>query len=667
MAGSFWPTVSVQINFSGSTWTDVTAYVQAIVASRGRKYELDDPRAGTLTIQLDNKDGRFDPSNTSSPYNPNVLLYKQIRVVCTQGSFSNTIWAGYVERWPQTYRDMGNWQTTPLQAVDVLGALKQKTFLPLAEEMISQQGPTLWWPLTQAAPYQNTTPERVSGIRNGNVVTFGGSQQVSLGANPNGYPAPGIEGGGASFTPADPGYAYPHNMSVVRLETPQDGQFLALPSQPWTLCMMVQTTARPSNIANHNPMCFLEFTDSGGSNAQHSFSEFLRFEISSRGNLIVVAVDQDQAIFNTEYVAQLADGNPHWLSIELSTPSGGAPTLYYSQDNLGVATISSGNPNGWRWDQLVAMQLGGTWPTNANAANSFSGVVGQVVFFPGKLVTTAGQFSGGPSNNLPNAVINAFYGQTGDARVSTIMSLAGYGSKYTSGTTGKTVFQELVTGGKDAASLIIDVAKADGSTIFVRGDGQLVYAARHARYNATPSLTIGDGTNYPIQQLEFGYDTTQLITQAEVSRSGGNSWIVNNTNAQANYGTWSKQISSEPVAFDTHTLAQAQYLSTFLASPKARVEKLVLDAGSNQNVMNLVTGAAGLAALEINQLIKIQHTPLGGAAVNKNVWVESMTFRIMPDEFTITLDASPQDTNTYLTTDLSGTSTLDTANNQLGY
>ncbi|MFF2551816.1 hypothetical protein ACFVUS_12500 [Nocardia sp. NPDC058058] len=677
MAGSFWATISVQINFSGSTWTDVTAYVQAIEAKRGRQYELDEPRAGTLKIQLENRDGRFDPTNASSPYFPNVLLYKGIRIICTNGSFTNTIWFGYVERWPQAYRDAGNWQVSALGAVDIFGALKQKTFLPLAEEMINQQGPVNnWWPMTSAMG--TFTPEKTLGVQNGQIATFGGNQQVTFGNSPYPNPAPGLEGsGGANFTPTNPGYGYPSSMSVVKMEIPRDGTYFAFPTAPWTLCLTIQTKTRPALATNYNAMSFLAFLDSGGNNATHTFSEQLFFLVTPRGNLQVVVVDQDNAILNLEFNAQIADGNPHFLSIELSTPTAGqpswqrpdglVPTMYASIDNQGIAVINSGNTSfGWRWDQLTNMAIGGLWAANQNASNSFQGTISEVCWFSGNLITS-GAFSGGSSTNLPNAMINGWSGQKTDARIQSLMTLAGYGSKFTSLGTGNTTFQEAQIGGSDAATLIINAAKWEGGLVFSRGDGQLVFSPRSGRLNKASSLTIGDGTNYPVGGLALSYDTSQLATQAQVGRTNGNTFVVNNTTAQAQFGVWSKQITGEGVLTDNHCFAQAQFISQRYGAPTTRIEQVVLDAGSNQNIMSLVTGAAGLSALELNQMLTIQHTPLGGNAVNMKVWVESLSYTITPTSFTIGMDLSPADTTTYLTTDLAGSSVLNNSSNVLGF
>ncbi|MEU4348312.1 hypothetical protein [Streptomyces sp. NPDC023838] len=58
-------------------WTDITPYVRYSASSpvnitRGAEDELSDTQTGTLTMRLDNSDGRFTPGRASSPYYPYV-------------------------------------------------------------------------------------------------------------------------------------------------------------------------------------------------------------------------------------------------------------------------------------------------------------------------------------------------------------------------------------------------------------------------------------------------------------------------------------------------------------------------------------------------------------------------------------------------------------------
>lgn len=102
------PSAKVEIGFGSAwdaaspTWTDVTSYVRAVEVKRGRNGDLDPFDIGTAYVQLDNRDGRFNPINTASPYYPNVIPRKQLRItgtyttptrtnLCTNPSFeSNT-------------------------------------------------------------------------------------------------------------------------------------------------------------------------------------------------------------------------------------------------------------------------------------------------------------------------------------------------------------------------------------------------------------------------------------------------------------------------------------------------------------------------------------------------------------------------------------------------
>jgi hypothetical protein len=95
------PTVTAAIAFSsdpGATpvWTDVTAYLQAFSLRRGRSYELGAVPAGTLTLTLDNRDRRFDPTWTGGPYGANVKLRRRCRIQATWSSVTYDLIHAYI-------------------------------------------------------------------------------------------------------------------------------------------------------------------------------------------------------------------------------------------------------------------------------------------------------------------------------------------------------------------------------------------------------------------------------------------------------------------------------------------------------------------------------------------------------------------------------------------
>jgi hypothetical protein len=71
------PKVTVEVAFDGGpfsnsyTWTDISDYVRGFQVRRGRNNELDRIEAGTLSLELDNSDGRFTPGKQK--YAGNIL------------------------------------------------------------------------------------------------------------------------------------------------------------------------------------------------------------------------------------------------------------------------------------------------------------------------------------------------------------------------------------------------------------------------------------------------------------------------------------------------------------------------------------------------------------------------------------------------------------------
>ncbi len=110
--GETWNTSS-----TGWTWTDVTNKVRGGQVTSGRDHEFGEFGAGHASIVLDNSTGGFEPLNTLSPYSPNVKPNVPIRVQIVYGGTTKSIWSGFVEQWPMTYRD-GIDGTVSVKAVD---------------------------------------------------------------------------------------------------------------------------------------------------------------------------------------------------------------------------------------------------------------------------------------------------------------------------------------------------------------------------------------------------------------------------------------------------------------------------------------------------------------------------------------------------------------------
>ncbi len=92
-------------------WTDITTFVQGFTSKRGRQRSLERSATGGLSIDLNNTDGRFDPTNLAGPYVAGgvtqVVPGAPVRVRTEYGGITYDIWRGYVDSWP------GSWAKGP--------------------------------------------------------------------------------------------------------------------------------------------------------------------------------------------------------------------------------------------------------------------------------------------------------------------------------------------------------------------------------------------------------------------------------------------------------------------------------------------------------------------------------------------------------------------------
>jgi len=77
--------MAIRVDFNTGTsalpvWSDITSYVRSLSISRGKDELLDGFSAGSVSIELDNRDRRFDPLYAASPYNGDIIPRREVRV-----------------------------------------------------------------------------------------------------------------------------------------------------------------------------------------------------------------------------------------------------------------------------------------------------------------------------------------------------------------------------------------------------------------------------------------------------------------------------------------------------------------------------------------------------------------------------------------------------------
>lgn len=99
------------------TWNDITNYVQSFHIRRGKQRMLDRFESGSMDMTLKNLDRRFDPTNTSGPYSPNLAPLNAVRAGFVISGQTYWVYTGFVERWPQIWKGP-TWAEVDITCVD---------------------------------------------------------------------------------------------------------------------------------------------------------------------------------------------------------------------------------------------------------------------------------------------------------------------------------------------------------------------------------------------------------------------------------------------------------------------------------------------------------------------------------------------------------------------
>ncbi|HYT30236.1 MAG TPA: hypothetical protein VEN82_05625, partial [Actinomycetota bacterium] len=188
------PTFAVQVAFAdaplttpaGGDWIDISAYVRGIGWTRGRNHELARTQAGTVSVRLDNTDRRFDPSNAASPYTPNLVPMRRVRVRATVAGVTSEMFQGFVENWEQQWpvRPLGGGGDAEcvITAVDAFKVLSLFDLNAYSKEVLAD-GPIGYWRLRDPVATSVALDEgqaAASGVYHG--VALGGAGPLAGGS-----------------------------------------------------------------------------------------------------------------------------------------------------------------------------------------------------------------------------------------------------------------------------------------------------------------------------------------------------------------------------------------------------------------------------------------------------------------------------------------------------
>jgi len=107
----------------GGSVPDISSKVRGITIRRGRADELDRINAATISLRVDNRDGRFDPTYDSGPYGTALDLGAFIHVFVANASTSRNLFSGFLWEFPPEWPVKINDEVVTLGGADHMNNL----------------------------------------------------------------------------------------------------------------------------------------------------------------------------------------------------------------------------------------------------------------------------------------------------------------------------------------------------------------------------------------------------------------------------------------------------------------------------------------------------------------------------------------------------------------
>lgn len=546
------------------------------------------------------------------------------------------IYAGFIERWPQSWALNNTLGVVEPTGVDAFALLSQRLLRdPLTEE-IYRRSPTFLYTLGDPSGSQS----------------FADSTGNYPAAQTNsGKYGPGSLTSGNAITSTDPGGTYTGSSgTVVTVNNPFPGtsniagaSFISLtgagikgPKTPnaWTRILAFRWTG-PNPPANGTYM-WTTFDNKRANNAPGGSS--IRWQIDTNGHFVFILSGPSGA--QTAYAPQsggtlvsVADGDWHFAAISVN---GTTNEVWVSCD--GISSYWSGqtgvNPTGCTSDSL------GNWVDDTvgnGTAWNYKGDLSYAAEFPAFLGSS--DFTA-----LYSAWKNAFTGDSTDQRYARILTYAGYTGPSTIQTGMTKSMGPMNIDGQDALSALGDVVITENGEHFVDRTGSVVFRSRSARYNSTtPVYTFGEGSGeYPYEECELDYDPTHLANLVQVTQSSTSQvFTAADATSQTNYfpRTMQRDVNTSS-AFECQDAAG--YLVSRYKNPLPRVSMLKLHPSANTALWPVCL------SLELGTRVRIMRRPLGAPAIQIDAFVENIAWNIdEKGEAFVTLQCSPVDPQPY--------------------
>lgn len=605
-AAAAFPDVIVEIAFATAplaatpTWTDVTQWARHIHIQRGKSHELSQQQPGTCTILLDNRDRRFDPTNTSNPYSPNVLPMKKLRVSATWAGGTYYLFTGYVEAWPLKWADPVN-DDVEVTTVDGLKILNGRRIVGSAyRAAVLADTPVHYWPFYDAV---------------------GSSAAADIGSSPSagtytGTVTLGVDGA----NPAD-------SDTAVYQSTTGQVQMVSGASISGTGDFTIEMWFKQDSSTVTRSAHLMTANVGAG-----SFS----LNILSDGKIQLVAEDGSlNGGSLTSTAATAADQWVHVAAVKIGTTGPANWNMYINGalSNGSTTLFGTGNCN----LPAGAFAFAGLW-NGSTFSNSFAGAMQHAAFYSSALNSTQVSTHYNTTSGFTTAVLTG-------TRIGKVLDEVDWPAADRVLDAGQFSMQAVTKpfGTTTVLAYVQNLLDSEGypADAFIDGQGRFVF---QDRAHATPAsaATFGDGAAELPYELGGTtaptLDDLSIINEVSLTANNGQAQISTDSTSQTNYGIRTLSKSGLQNASDSDVATVAAAIITRYKTPSTRLAALAIHPLDDPT--DLFPQVLGR---ELNDRITVHRTFFagGGSQFSLDVRIEGITHDITPFEWHTTWQLAP--------------------------
>lgn len=540
-----------------------------------------------------------------SPYWPNVVPMRRIRIRATYNAVTYDIFNGYVDSWEQQYQHPQS-ATCVVSATDVFKVLANVE-LPASVYMaeVLDDDPVALWRLDE--PIGSTTV--ADATVNGYTMVTDGSPSF----------------GAAGLAVRDPG-------SAMTIDADSEGVYrenrFILTGGPLTMEVLYQHT--PS--ATHGRIMGMgSFDDRSNAYFNTGVSGTLNGFI---GNDAAVAIP-------TSTGHNILDGAMHHIVMVWNSDN----TIKFYVDGV---DRTSGAPS--------------------LAVTSFVSTIGRNFVGHGLTATVSYgtyQFAAFYNYALSAARIAAhntaartpWKNDDSGTRLVRIFSLTGIAADFEIDP-GVTILQSADLGGT-ALAAAQKIEETEFGALFVTGDGTVRFLGRDSLLKApytTSQGTFGDtGSDLEYGDLTFEYDDRLIVNEAQVSRLEGTMQVASDSASQTKYLRRTKVVDGLLHQDDSTSRDAAHWLVAHYKDPQLRVTGLRLEPSAG----NEATHFPHVLGRELMDRVTVKRIPQNlGVTISQETMIQGITHTVTAMEWVTTWNLSPAETQDYWILGVVGSSEL---------